>query len=79
MWRSALIDVTLPDGNRLSVAADPETKRIVYAEAEDERVLRTVQEVLDEGLAQPVTLATDDLQEGLAAQRDKRKPNFKGR
>jgi enoyl-CoA hydratase len=31
-----------------------------------------------EGLAQPVTLATADLQEGLAAQRDRRKPRFTG-
>ncbi|MEP6761586.1 MAG: enoyl-CoA hydratase-related protein [Sporichthyaceae bacterium] len=31
-----------------------------------------------EALAQPVTLATEDLQEGLAAQREKRPPNFSG-
>lgn len=31
-----------------------------------------------EAVAQPVTLATDDLQEGLAAAREKRKPNFGG-
>jgi enoyl-CoA hydratase len=31
-----------------------------------------------EGLAQPVTLATADLQEGLAAQRDRRPPRFTG-
>lgn len=32
-----------------------------------------------EGLAQAVTLATDDLQEGLAAAREKRRPTFTGR
>ncbi len=32
-----------------------------------------------EGLAQPVTLATADLQEGLAAAREKRRPEFTGR
>jgi enoyl-CoA hydratase/carnithine racemase len=31
-----------------------------------------------EGLAQPVTLATSDLQEGLAAQRERRPPRFTG-
>jgi malate dehydrogenase (oxaloacetate-decarboxylating)(NADP+) len=30
-------------------------KRIVYAEGEDERVLRAVQVVVDEGLARPVS------------------------
>ena len=32
-----------------------------------------------EALAQPITLATADLQEGLAAQREKRSPRFTGR
>ena len=32
-----------------------------------------------EGLAQPITLATADLQEGLAAQRERRAPRFTGR
>jgi enoyl-CoA hydratase len=32
-----------------------------------------------EALAQPVTLATEDLQEGLRAQRDRRPPRFTGR
>jgi len=31
-----------------------------------------------EGLAQPITLATADLQEGLAAAKERRKPNFTG-
>ena len=32
-----------------------------------------------EALAQPVTLATEDLQEGLRAQRERRPPRFTGR
>ena len=32
-----------------------------------------------EALAQPVTLATEDLQEGLLAQRERRAPRFTGR
>ena len=35
-------------------AAPPELKRIVYAEGEDERVLRAVQVVVDERLARPI-------------------------
>ncbi len=35
-------------------AAKKDPKRIVYAEGEDERVLRAVQVVIDEGLAKPV-------------------------
>jgi len=35
-------------------AAPPELKRIVYAEGEDERVLRAVQVVVDEKLARPI-------------------------
>lgn len=32
-----------------------------------------------EGLAQPVTMATEDYQEGLRAQRERRRPEFRGR
>jgi malate dehydrogenase (oxaloacetate-decarboxylating)(NADP+) len=35
-------------------------KRVVYAEGEDERVLRAVQEVLDEGLARPILIGQPD-------------------
>ena len=37
-------------------AAKQAPKRIVYAEGEDERVLRAVQVVVDEGLAQPILI-----------------------
>ncbi|MEJ7136892.1 NADP-dependent malic enzyme [Amphibiibacter pelophylacis] len=37
-------------------AAPPESKRVAYAEGEDERVLRAVQTVLDEGLARPILI-----------------------
>ena len=40
----------------LFAAAKARPKRVVYAEGEDERVLRAVQIVLDEGLAQPVLI-----------------------
>ena len=39
----------------------------------------TIEDALQyEALAQPVTFATDDLREGLAASKEKRKPAFKG-
>jgi malate dehydrogenase (oxaloacetate-decarboxylating)(NADP+) len=38
----------------LFVAAKAQPRRIVYAEGEDERVLRAVQIVVDEGLAKPI-------------------------
>ncbi|RVT88849.1 NADP-dependent malic enzyme [Inhella crocodyli] len=37
-----------------SIAKRAKAKRVVYAEGEDERVLRAVQVVVDEGLAQPI-------------------------
>src|SRR5512143_771015 len=37
-------------------AAKREPKRIVFAEGEDERILRAVQVVIDEGLAQPILI-----------------------
>jgi malate dehydrogenase (oxaloacetate-decarboxylating)(NADP+) len=40
----------------LFAAAKRAPKRVVYAEGEDERVLRAVQIVVDEGLAQPVLI-----------------------
>jgi malate dehydrogenase (oxaloacetate-decarboxylating)(NADP+) len=37
-------------------AAAPETKRVAYAEGEDERVLRAVQMVLEDNLARPILI-----------------------
>ena len=37
-------------------AAKQSPKRIVYAEGEDERVLRAAQVVVDEGLARPILI-----------------------
>ncbi|MBL8686594.1 MAG: NADP-dependent malic enzyme [Alphaproteobacteria bacterium] len=48
VFRSGLLMKPVFDGAR----RDP--KRVVYAEGEDERVLRAVQTVLDEGLAKPI-------------------------
>jgi malate dehydrogenase (oxaloacetate-decarboxylating)(NADP+) len=42
-------------------AAKREPKRLVYAEGEDERVLRAVQIVIDEGLAQPILIGRPDV------------------
>ncbi len=36
-------------------------KRVVYAEGEDERVLRAVQQALDDGLAKPIIIARRDV------------------
>jgi malate dehydrogenase (oxaloacetate-decarboxylating)(NADP+) len=36
-------------------------KRVVYAEGEDERVLRAVQQALDDGLARPIVIARRDV------------------
>jgi len=42
-------------------AAKKSPKRIVYCEGEDERTLRAVQAVLDEGLAQPLVIGRPDV------------------
>jgi malate dehydrogenase (oxaloacetate-decarboxylating)(NADP+) len=39
---------------QIAKSTPPELKRIVYAEGEEERVLRAVQVVVDEGLARPI-------------------------
>jgi len=43
------------------VAAKARPARVVYAEGEDERVLRAVQVVLDEGLAQPILVGRPEV------------------
>ena len=42
-------------------AAKTDLKRIIYAEGEDERVLRAVQVVVDEGLAQPILVGRPEV------------------
>jgi malate dehydrogenase (oxaloacetate-decarboxylating)(NADP+) len=42
-------------------AAKKEPRRVIYCEGEDERVLRAVQAVRDEGLAQPVLIGRPDV------------------
>src|SRR3954449_11019921 len=42
-------------------SAKAESKRIVYAEGEDERVLRAVRVVIDEGLARPILVGRADM------------------
>jgi malate dehydrogenase (oxaloacetate-decarboxylating)(NADP+) len=41
--------------------ARTDPKRVVFAEGEDERVLRAVQQVLDDGLAQPIIIGRRDV------------------
>jgi len=58
-YRDSLMQIVYHSGlvmKPLFAAAKSSPKRIVYAEAEDERVLRAVQTVVDEGLARPVLL-----------------------
>jgi malate dehydrogenase (oxaloacetate-decarboxylating)(NADP+) len=42
-------------------AAKQISKRVVYAEGEDERVLRAVQEVVDEGIAKPILIGRPEV------------------
>ncbi len=52
----------------LFAAAKASPKRVVYAEGEDERVLRAVQVVVDEGLATPILIGRPTVIERRAAQ-----------
>lgn len=86
--RMGLVNSTVPAGALIGAAADLAreiaanapipmgmVKRAIYlAERAD---LETMLEY--EGLAQPITMSTADLLEGLAAMREKRAPNFEGR
>ncbi|HUH86150.1 MAG TPA: phosphate acyltransferase, partial [Stellaceae bacterium] len=55
VFRSGLAMKPLFDRAR----SDP--RRVVYAEGEDERVLRAVQQVLDDGLAKPIVIGRRDV------------------
>jgi malate dehydrogenase (oxaloacetate-decarboxylating)(NADP+) len=48
-------------------AAKTDRKRVIYAEGEDERVLRAAQIVLEEGLAQPILIGRPQVVESRAA------------
>jgi len=58
-------------------AAKKSPKRVVYAEGEEERVLRAAQQVVDEGIAQPILIGRPDVistrieRLGLRLQRDR--------
>src|SRR3954470_12476767 len=74
----SLLDETLRIASRIAAAAPIATRltkagRRAGGHASMEAALQY------EALAQPVTFATDDLREGLAATREKRKPTFNGR
>ncbi len=45
----------------LFAAAKQSPRRVIYAEGEDERVLRAVQVVIDEGLAKPILIGRPDV------------------
>jgi malate dehydrogenase (oxaloacetate-decarboxylating)(NADP+) len=59
-YREKLIQFVYHSGllmKPIFAAAKKDPKRVVYAEGEEERVLRAVQVVVDEGLAQPILIA----------------------
>jgi enoyl-CoA hydratase len=73
-----LLDDALGVARRIAEAA-PIATRLTKAALRGERA-STYEATLEwEGLAQSVTLATEDLHEGLRAARDKRPPSFSGR
>src|SRR4051812_28396718 len=75
--RDALLDAVLAVAARIAGAA-PIATRLTKAGLRAGGH-RSIEDALQyEALAQPVTFATDDLREGLAATREKRKPNFTG-
>ena len=75
---ATLLDGTLEIAGRIAAAA-PVATRLTKAGLRAGGH-RSIEDALQyEALAQPVTFATDDLREGLAATREKRQPNFTGR
>jgi enoyl-CoA hydratase/carnithine racemase len=74
----ALLDETLKVASRIAGAA-PIATRLTKAGLRTGGHASMEDALQYEALAQPVTFATDDLREGLAATREKRKPEFRGR
>ncbi|MBV9293348.1 MAG: enoyl-CoA hydratase/isomerase family protein [Frankiales bacterium] len=73
----ALLDEVLSVARRIA-GAGPVATRLTKAGLRAGH--GSIEEALQfEALAQPVTFATDDLREGLAASKEKRKPNFTGK
>lgn len=76
--RAAVVDEALAAATRVAQAAPVATALTKAALGPGGP--RSIEQALTwEGLAQPVTLAMDDLHEGLAAARERRTPNFRGR
>lgn len=73
----ALMDSTLAIADRIASAA-PIATRLTKAGLRAGGHASMEAALQYEALAQPVTFATDDLREGLAATREKRTPNFTG-
>ena len=75
--REALLDEALSAASRIA-GAGPIATRLTKAGLRAGH--GSLEEALQyEALAQPITFATDDLREGLAASRERRKPDFTGR
>jgi enoyl-CoA hydratase/carnithine racemase len=85
---AGLVNRSFPTGSLLAEALDiaasiaakaPIATRLTKAALADGAPVSIEAALQWEGLAQPVTMATADLREGLAAQRERRKPEFTGR
>ena len=74
----ALLDETLKVAARIAGAA-PIATRLTKAGLRSGGHASMEDALQYEALAQPVTFATDDLREGLAATKEKRRPEFGGR
>lgn len=88
MRAAGLVTAVLPDEGFLDAvlatadavaATAPVATRLTTAALRGEGQASFAAALQWEALAQPVTLATEDLQEGLAAAREKRRPRFTGR
>jgi enoyl-CoA hydratase len=76
--RERLLDEALAVAARIAAAA-PVATRLTKVALADGGPASYAAALQWEALAQPVTLATEDLQEGLRASQEKRAPRFTGR